>query len=147
MSSHIFPNSNYLKIFEKKRNVCWKLIQSLKRTVWVKPFCSWFLFHECLKQKKILVNLSDEALMNLSNGLNQTAFWSEFPRNFVKFNINQTICAFDKNWSNFSTQIIWLNTCIVPDSNLSKILSNSKRELLMETYIGSLKGLYFSTGC
>ena len=48
------PNSNFLKTFETVKNgrICWKLIQSLERTIWVRPFCCLTSFYECLRQKE-----------------------------------------------------------------------------------------------
>ena len=37
-----------------------------------------------------------------SNHIVGIVSWSEFARNFAKFNIVRTICALDKDWSNFT---------------------------------------------
>ena len=39
---------------------------------------------------------------NGSDRIVHIASWSEFARNIVKFNMNRTICDFDKDWPKFT---------------------------------------------
>ena len=68
---------------------------------------------------------------------------SEFARKIAKFNINQTICDFDKDWSKFIKWTTWINL-YCPWLKFFKNISSSNKELSMEAYVGSLKGQYGS---
>ena len=69
--------------------------------------------------------------------------WLEFARNIAKFNADQTICNVDKNWSKFTKWTIWISLyCLW--LKFFKNISSNKKELLMETYVESLKGEYNS---
>ena len=69
--------------------------------------------------------------------------WSEFARNIIKLNIDQSISDFDKDWSKFTKWAIWINT-YCPWLSFFRNISSSKKELLMETYVEYLKGQYGS---
>ena len=53
-----------------------------------------------------------------SNRIVRIISWLEFARNIAKFNIDWTICDFDKHWSKFTKWTIWIN----PYCPLLKIL-------------------------
>ena len=82
-----------------------------KRTIWAKLYCLVIKIYKKTFQgerKKLFIEPYCESL-RAQDGWNSIVSWYEFTEYFVKYNTNQTISAFDKDWLNFPKRTIWVN--------------------------------------
>ena len=102
--NHIFFWSNLLQKLENARQIDQK--QIISKTIWVRLCCLWFNFLNVFEiENSMSVWWDFMKILNRQYGSNliaHIASYSEFLRNIAKFNIGQTICAFDKLIFKFS---------------------------------------------
>ena len=102
--NHIFFWSNLLQKLENARQIDQKKI--ISKTIWVRLCCLWFNFLNVFEiENSMSVWWDFMKILNRQYGSNliaHIASYSEFLRNIAKFNIGQTICAFDKLIFKFS---------------------------------------------
>ena len=86
------------KIGKCKAN--WQKKKIISETIWVRLRCLWFNFLNVFEiENSMSVWWDFMKILNRQYGSNliaHIASYSEFLRNIAKFNIGQTICAFDK---------------------------------------------------
>ena len=102
--NHILFWSNLLQKLENARQIDQKKI--ISKTIWVRLCCLWFNFLNVFEiENSMSVWWDFMKILNRQYGSNliaHIASYSEFLRNIAKFNIGQTICAFDKLIFKFS---------------------------------------------
>ena len=97
--NHIFFWSNLLQKLENARQID-KKKKIISKTIWVRLCCLWFNFLNVFEiENSMSVWWDFMKILNRQYGSNliaHIASYSEFLKNIAKFNIGQTICAFDK---------------------------------------------------
>ena len=157
-SNHFVLDSYFMNAWNKQKNIFWKnpycvLIKIcrkigkcntdgkttiISRAIWVKFCYLQFSFLNAFKIENSM-SLWWNIIKTLSGQYGSNCIvciisWLEFARNIAKFNINQTICNVDKDWSKFTKRTIWISP-YCPWLKFFKNISSSKKELLMESYM------------